>query len=253
MAIKTALLIPDTHRPYHHRKAYQLMISIARAVRPDQIIIKGDYADFYAVQQHGPRSPGLLHDLQEEINDVNAGLDELDKLFPKAEKIYLEGNHEFRLERYLVQNALPLHGLYSVDLLFKMKERGWKWIPYDMNQRFPVLGSNLYARHEPFATTPANSIRKALCSHTYGHIHRIEEAHAVSLDQKHFTAFSDGWLGDSRFDVFKYMKNTPQWQLGFSVVTYAIKTKAWHHQIIKIQEVGTNRYQAIYQGQVFEV
>lgn len=231
------------------------MLRIAQRVRPDEVVIMGDYADFYAVQMHGPRHPSLLHDLKEEIDDVNVGLDELDALFPKAKKVYVCGNHETRLERFLVAQALPIHGLYTLSTLFKMdRRRNWSWIHYNSDQRYRLLNSGLYVRHEPFATTPKASIQRALCSHAYGHVHRIEEANAVSLDQRHLVAFCCGWLGDRRMDVFKYLKTTAQWQLGFAVVYVDEATGTFFHEIIRIREDDdSGTVSAIFDGKVVKL
>jgi hypothetical protein len=237
VAIKCSVLIPDTHRPYHHRAAYKLMLKIAQRLKPDEVVIMGDYADFYAVQMHGARHPKLLHDLKEEIDDVNKGLDEIDDVFPKARKIYVEGNHETRLERFLVTHALPVYGLYTIKTLLKMDTRkNWQWVSYNSDQRYRIFNSGLYVRHEPFASSPKQSIQRALCSHAYGHVHRIEESNAVSLDQRHLVAFSPGWLGDRRMDVFKYLKSTAQWQLGFAVIYVDDITGTFFHEIIRIRE-----------------
>jgi hypothetical protein len=53
----------------------------------------------------------------------------------------------------------------------------------------------------------------------YGDIHKIERAHAVGLDGRHYVSVCPGWLGDVESRVFDYMPATPQWQLGFAMVT----------------------------------
>jgi Calcineurin-like phosphoesterase len=251
---KIALVIPDTHRPFHHRRAYALAIKIAKKLpRLDELIILGDYADFYGVQMHGPRHPGILPNLKEEIDDVNVGLDELDKEFAGVKKFYLEGNHEFRLERFLVQHALPLYGIYTVSSLFKMESRkNWTWVPYHADQRHQVLGSSLWARHEPFAPNPRLSVQRALVSHIYGHVHRAEESYQVGLDQKPRVAICPGWLGDKRMDVFRYLKQTPNWSLGLSLIHMDPASGWFHHEPIRIHEIDSKKgeVRAVWNGEI---
>lgn len=250
--LKCALLIPDTHRKWHHVKAYNLMLEIAKFVGPDEIVILGDYADFYFASGHGPKHPKLLNTTVEEVESVNDGLDELDKLFPRAKKKFIEGNHENRLTRFCQNKAPELFGYIDAQHLFKIQERpGWQWVAYGPNQRTSVLGSKLYARHEPFGTTAKQTASRALCSLVYGHIHRIETSYVVGLDGKSHMAFSVGWLGDSRkSEIFGYVKGTPQWQLGFGLVYVDQETGLFYPQQIPILQKGS-KLSAVVNGKRF--
>lgn len=233
--MKLALIIPDTHRPYHDKKAYNLMMTVAKDLNPSEIVILGDYADFYAVSSHS-RHPKVLSILTDEVEDVINGLDEIDKTFPNAKKVFIEGNHEYRLERYLVDKAPALFGVTSTEHLLKINQRpNWKFKPYGPNQAHKVLGSFLIARHEPLGNTAKLTSQRALCSIVYGHIHRIEESHIVGLDGTNHVAFSVGWLGDKKKDkIFDYVKGHWQWQLGFGLAWMDPVTNYFYHQKIHI-------------------
>lgn len=128
--MKLALVIPDTHRPYHDKKAYNLMMAVAADLKPQEIVILGDYADFYCVSSHS-KDPRVLSILTDEVQDVLDGLDELDKAFPGANKVFIEGNHEYRLERYLTDKAPALFGVTDTEHLLKLNQRpNWKFRPY---------------------------------------------------------------------------------------------------------------------------
>lgn len=251
MSLKCALIIPDTHRPFHHVKAYNLMLEIATDVGIHEIVILGDYADFYSVSSHS-KDPRVVSMLIDEVEDVNKGLDELDKLFPNAKKVFIEGNHCFRLERYLISNAPALFGVTSVHNLFNIdKRKKWSFEPYGPNQSYDVGGSYLRARHEPLAPTAKGTATKAMCSLVYGHIHRIEESHIVGMDGTNHVAFSVGWLGDKRKDkIYSYVKNHHQWQMGFGLVYFDDKTRVFYHQKIHILEVG-KKISAVVNGKIY--
>jgi hypothetical protein len=235
--MKCAILIPDCHRPYHNKRAYNLMCEVAASLNPDEIVILGDYADFYAVSSH-QKDPRLQAMLNDEVEDVRIGLAELKGAFAKSKLVYLLGNHEFRLERYLTDKAPALFGMTSVELLLGLDD-SWRVVPYGPNQSYKVLNSYLTARHEPLASSAKATASKALCNLVYGHIHRIEESHIVGLDGTNHVCFSVGWLGDKRKDqVFSYVKNHHQWQLGFGVVYVDEKTKLFYHNKIHIIEHG---------------
>jgi UDP-2,3-diacylglucosamine pyrophosphatase LpxH len=233
--MKLALLIPDTHKPYEDKKAYNLMMSIASQMDVDEVIILGDYADFYSVSSHA-KDPSVFNMLTKEVESVLDGLDEIDKTFKNAKKIFIEGNHEYRLERYLCDKAPALFGVTSTEHLLKLNQRpGWRFVPYSPHQSHKVLGSHLTARHESLGTSAKATSQKALCSLVYGHIHRIEESHMVGLDGTNHVAFSVGWLGDKRKDkIFSYVKTHWQWQLGFGLVWVDPQTRYFYHQKIHI-------------------
>lgn len=211
------------------------MIEIAKYIGIDEIVLLGDYADFYPVSGYkkDPRFPVLL---EKEIKSVNEGLDQLDKEWPLAKKVYLLGNHEKRLETYLVDKAPALFGVTDCQFLFGLNQRKrWACIDFDRHQVYRVLGSDLMARHRPLATNPKSGLQRAGQSYCYGDIHKIEEAHAVSLDGKPLVAFCPGWLGETRHRAFDYMASPAQWQQGFAIVSKEKSSKTFHHEIIEIK------------------
>lgn len=249
MALRTALVIPDVHRPFHSRKAYSLMLEVASYVNPEEIVLLGDYADFYSVSRH-LRDPRLPHMLHEELISVNEGLDELDRLFPRARKIFLEGNHEVRLETYLKNQAPALFGVTEVRSLLKFHQRPlWQFQSFGRSQAYRILGSDLYARHRPLASAPRAGLARAFVSYCYGDIHKIEECQAVGLDGVVRISFCPGWLGDERLKAFDYMLAPPQWQLGFALVSVEDSSKLFHHEIVEIKRdhscvTGGKRFKA---------
>lgn len=253
--LTASLIIPDCHIPYHDRKAYKLMLLVAKFLNKigflKEIVILGDYADIYCLHGHGSKDPTLKLMLKDEIELVNKCLDELDKLFPKVKKVYLQGNHEYRFERYIQSNCPELFGITDFKHIIKMHERNnWKYVYYSPNQSYKVLGSKLTARHEPLASSAKATAAKALCSLVYGHIHRIEESHIVGLDGTNHVCFSVGWLGDKRNDkIFGYVKSHHQWQLGFGVVFVDPKTKYFYHQKINILD----NYTCVFNGKTFKL
>lgn len=239
--MELAVIIPDTHVPYEHKKAFALVQDVIKHHKSQikEIVFLGDFADFYAVNSHG-KHPQMLHNLTEEVEKVIECFDWFDKTVPGAKKIFIEGNHEFRLERF-IQNVCPqLFGVTSTEHILKIAGRpNWTFVPYGPNQSYRILGSYLKARHEPLASSAKSTASKALCSLVYGHIHRIEESHIVGLDGTNHVCFSVGWLGDKRMDkIYGYVKHHHQWQLGFGLVYVDPKSGLFYHQKIPILQTG---------------
>lgn len=194
------------------------MMKVALDIKILKIIILGDYADMYCISSHGPKHPNMPSLLKREIQSVRREIKFIEKSFSKAHLIFLEGNHSFRLEKYVRANAKELYGILRLPELFEMDKSRWEYVPYTPSQKVKVA-RGLYARHEPLSTSSAQATaNKALTSLIYGHVHRQEEAHVVGLDGKTHSAFSPGWLGDKRSEAFQYVKHHHQWQLGFGLV-----------------------------------
>lgn len=220
------LAIPDSHIPFEHKRAYGLMLDAAETLNggrgPVGILIGGDFGDFYAVNQHG-RYAGSEVFLRKEVAAVNGRLDELDERWPRAEKVFLQGNHEFRFERYLDAKAPDLFGLVSTESILKFDRRKkWKYVPYGPGQLVRIGGSKLFARHEPLAggVLPAHgTVVKAGCSVLYFHTHTAQSSQVVMANGDTHIGVSVGWLGDPDHWAFSYVKGHHQWSHGFGIVT----------------------------------
>jgi len=220
------LIIPDCHINSEHKRAYELMLRASKTLNggkgPAFIYILGDYGDFISVTGHQRRAFEERF-LYKEAAAINARLDQLDRLWPRAHKTFIEGNHEWRLARYLDSKAPELSKTMDVKSLLRLDRRPkWTFVPYGPTQLVRVAGSKLYARHEPLAggTLPAHgTVVKAGCSIVYGHTHTAQASQVVMANGDTHIGISVGWLGDDRKDAFAYVKSHHQWSLGFGVVT----------------------------------
>lgn len=247
------LVIPDCHIPYHDRHAYELMLWVAKQSKVNRIVILGDYADFYAVSSH-ERGANAERHLKREVMAVNGELDRLDELFPKVEKIFIQGNHEWRLERYLDARAPELFGLVDTPSLLKLEKRGWEYHPYTPDQLARIGQSKLYARHTPLGggVMPCHqTVLKAGCSVIYGHVHTAQSSQVVMANGDTHIAMSVGWLGDKKQDAFNYVAGHHQWSLGFGLVTMDDKDGFFWADTIRIFRTG-NTYRCVANGAIFE-
>jgi hypothetical protein len=232
MSLKKVGIIMDCHRPYHHKKAYSVMMNAFAGWGIQELYIIGDYADMYAINGHGAKHPKLYQMLTDERDDVVKGLDEIDKTWPGIKKTFIEGNHEYRFERYLVNKCPELFGVTDIQHLLEMQRRkNWNWVTYGPNQLARVSGSKLFIKHEPSGSNPQMVAKECAANIVYGHIHRIVEGRHVGLDGSQFVAFSSGCMADIRKDeVFGYIKGHHKWQLGFATVEIDTNTRNFYHQ-----------------------
>jgi len=245
--LKTSLIIPDIHAPYHSKRALNLCFEVASYVGIDDIKILGDFEDFYCIHDHGPKDPRLIYSIEKEVEAGNLILDEIDRLWPRASKALEEGNHCFRYERFLLQYAPQLLGMLSVQKLLRMHERkNWKWVAYTPHQKDRVLNSNLWVKHTPLGASALATVKNAMCNIAYGHIHRRQYASIKGLTHN-YEAWCPGWLGDKTKSVFNFVKNHNAWQLGFALV-YVEKSGQYHKDIVEI----TDNFTCVVNGKRFK-
>ena len=217
-SIEQWIIVPDCHIPYHDKRAYDMMVGIAQQEKIKNVCVLGDYADFYAVNGHG-KSPDKENLLIREVKEVNRRLRELESTFT-GEKIFLQGNHEFRLERYIASKAPELFGVVDTKSILQLDK--WEYHSYRPTQLAQIGNSKLYARHTPLSggVLPAHgSVVKSGCSIVFGHIHRDQHSHVVMANGDAHIGISVGWLGDKDDEVYDYVGGHHQWTLGFGVVT----------------------------------
>lgn len=177
------------------------MIRAARAMQPHIIVVLGDFADLYSCSRFD-KDPRRRARLELEAAEANELLDELDELGAER-KIFVEGNHEFRLARLLKSAAPSLVGCLSIEELFQLKERRWLYVPYETHTKV----GNTYLTHDAgyYGVNAARQTQALYqASVLFGHTHRIQYQVTGNADGKPQTAATFGWLGDPEAVDYKH-------------------------------------------------
>lgn len=209
------LFVPDTHVPFHDAVAWGVMMQAARRFKPTRIVILGDFLDFMQASTHDS-SPERRTSIKHDVDMANELLDQLDSLGATS-KAYCEGNHEFRLTRYLWAKAPALLASVKLPELLRLQERGWSWTPYREHLRI----HDLWVTHETGhagAWAHHRSAADFMGSVVIGHTHRIGQvAFGNALGQR-FTATMCGWLGSAEgADYMHASKKARDWSHGFGL------------------------------------
>lgn len=213
------LIMSDIHIPYHDEVALNAAIEYGRKNKPDIIILNGDIGDFYAVSRHDKDPRRCLAD---ELDAVRQFLFWLRKQFPKARIIFKTGNHEQRLERFLMKNAPVLLGTsdFEIPTLLRFDELGIEAVGSLNLIRLGKLC--IYHGHElpQGMSSPVNPARgmwmrvqeTLLC----GHWHRVSEhVEKLGISGKTVSCWSTGCLCDMR-PTYSIIN---RWSHGFAFVT----------------------------------
>ena len=208
-------MIPDCHWPNANEKAWGLMLRAAMIVKPDIIVILGDFADGEALSAHAPTKPGE-RDFEDEVQSVTKALDQLDAL-GASRKVYVEGNHEFRLDRYLMDRAPGLFRSIRWQNLLQLYKRGWEWVPYRKSTKV----GKLHITHDT-GSAGMNAHRassKAFGgSAVIGHTHRMSYEVTGRFDGPPYLAAMLGWLGDAEAAAgYIHEASASSWVHGFGI------------------------------------
>lgn len=218
------------------------MLEIARDFKPDEIIIAGDFHDSYCISQYEKEPTRDFKTLDEELGSGRDALVKLQKLFPRSSFVYLQGNHENRIERYIIHSAPKLWGSIDIKKLLGVP-KSWNYLPYGQ-KNFYRMGK-LIATHGSITGKYATlkMIERYGTSIIHGHTHHIQEFHVRNLKGEQFIGISPGWLGD--FSSADYIKDIANWAHGFALTVHK-PNGDFFHQIIHIKNG-----EALFNGKIY--
>lgn len=109
------LVASDFHAQFTDKFAMRVLLDTAARMQPDVIALNGDVLDLYDLSRYG-KDPTAGRNVQGEINFVKEAIFEpLRAAAPNAQIDLIEGNHEWRLIKYLMEQAPGLAGLECLE------------------------------------------------------------------------------------------------------------------------------------------
>ena len=121
--IRTFLAYSCVHFPHHDPEAVDWLLEQVRRQKPDVVVSLGDMIDTACL---GRWSNEAVNSLADEYSAVDAFCVAVNKAAPKAQKVWLQGNHEQRMFR-------AEHSSLSAILDYRKHIEGakeWKHYPY---------------------------------------------------------------------------------------------------------------------------
>lgn len=251
-------------QPFHDEVAIACALACVRAVRPHKLVILGDFIDF---PEFGTfeQEPGFALTVQPAIDRAALLLAEIrDATGPDCDIVFIEGNHDARLHKAIVRNAMAAFGIkrgmappeewpvLSVPYLLRMDElnityvggypAGIVWI----NENVAVIHGK---RVNSSGSTALRVIDDTRVSVIFGHVHRIELLHRARQSfhgSKRSFAASVGCLcrldgavpsTNGSTDLFgRAVPTVENWQHATAVLHYQPGDGKFHLDIIDIQD-----------------
>jgi predicted phosphodiesterase len=254
---KKDVIVPDAQIGYyrgrdgvlyetHDEKAIAVVMEAITMIQPETIVCVGDNLDLPEMGKY-LTTPAYQQTTQAAIDRATTFCAQMRAAAPKAKIIWLAGNHEERMPKYLLTNAAAAYGLrkgnipdswpvLTIPYLCRMEEYGVEYRPgypasdYWINEKLRVIHGD---RVKSSGSTAHVYLNNEKTSVIYGHIHRIETAFKTREDfsgPRTIMAASpgclariDGAVPSTRGGVDldgRPLTRYENWQQGFSVVTY---------------------------------
>jgi len=221
---KIAAFLTDIHIPYHDEEALGVILESILSADVDTVVIGGDVADFYKISSW-KTDPNRMP-FVDELEMVRSAISGMARKFAKKQVVFIEGNHEERMQRYLWTNAKELAGLHELILpkLLRLDKHGWEYVnnknrmmkglgPYKMGKLFVLHG------HEIRMGWGAINLAKIYYDRCrtnviVGHHHRAQEWIVRLLSGKHEGCWLVGFAGELSPE---YMPHN-DWVHGFALI-----------------------------------
>lgn len=213
--LEKILFIPDCHFPFQDELAFNLMMEAAKDFKPDHVVICGDFIDMYSVSAHD-KNPKRAMQLELEITASVDALWRVKGLGAKT-NVFVSGNHEDRLNRYLMQKAPELFGLINIETVLALDKLGFTYVPYKSDYKLGKLrithdtGKAGYNAHKQALDAYHRSV-------VIGHTHRIGYMVQGDADGDKHVGAMFGWLGNAKEVDYMHSINVKKdWALGFGI------------------------------------
>jgi hypothetical protein len=254
---KTCVVVPDIQigfyknfdgslEPTHDEAAIDICLAMIKQLKPEVIACVGDNLDFPEMGKY-LTYPAYAQTTQASIDRATVFCAQMRAAAPNAKIVWLAGNHEERMPKYLLTNAAAAYGLrkgntpeswpvLSVPYLCRMDEYGVEYKPgypasdFWVNNKLKIIHGD---RVKSSGSTAHVYLNAEKVSVIYGHIHRIETAFKTREDYdgaRTIMAASpgclariDGAIPSTRGGVDldgRPLTRHENWQQGVGVVTY---------------------------------
>lgn len=231
-ADRVRVSVGDVHGMMMDKAAVAAFLADVKVLDPDEIVLGGDILECGGwLAKHQPIGFIALSDYsyQEDVRAANWFLDELQKAAPNAVVHYIEGNHEDRVERWVVDTTMA-HKCDSEFLLkafgpvsvLRLAERGINWYGrHDIHVKgaprgWIKLGKMFYTHSLTYSKNAArDAVGKTAGNVTYFCTHREDTATIVFPSVGICKAFNPGCLCSIQ-PVWRHSDPT-SWSQGYAI------------------------------------
>lgn len=230
------VVLGDFHVPFHDERAIQKVLKYVDYAKPKHIILNGDICDMYSVSKY-EKDPDRVSSLQDEVDQTIELLADIRRCAPRAEVIWLEGNHEVRLRRFLNTSASELSSLRSLEIpsLFELSKLKVKYIEARYRGAYTNIGGSIIVGHHDVCRKwSSESVRALVMSgfgnYIHGHSHRLGAFFHRANGVQYF-----GYEGGCLCSLEPHYIDDCDWQQGFIVCNIDSRGNS-HVELVHIKD-----------------
>ena len=236
------MALPDLHIPYQDEAALSCALMAHEYLKPKRTIILGDWLDAEGFKTHPSKSL-----LEKKVFDFKADeIDPCNKILDRLQKntgllVYIEGNHEFRIERTAAgaehRGFSSVYSLVSPKNLLSAGRKNFVWIPYNEKLSHYKITQDLWAFHgwsysKNVAETHLNYLMSV--SGIFGHVHHQQSAvRRNKVTDKLIKAWTPGCL--SQLQPLWNTQQPTDWVHGFSIIYVKNDLSQWFEYTVTIE------------------
>jgi len=226
------VIIPDSHGSAINKKAANAFLGDLDYIKPAEVVMLGDHVDCggFLAQHH---TLGYIaqtdYSFVEDATAANLFLDAIQERCGKISYDYLEGNHERRIENWIITQTLGkkkdaqfLKSMFSIEATLNISKRGIRLIEqgkfYDKVQLpATIKKGNCYFTHGSSTAKHAAAVHlnRFGGNVVYGHTHRADSHLSRSVKEGVLGAWCPGCL--SELQPLWQHTNPTDWNNGYGL------------------------------------
>lgn len=210
-----ALFLSDIHAPFHDNIAVDVAVQFARFWKPHYLFLMGDILDCYSVSRFS-KDPRRKLDLQTEADEAREILTTIRRAVGDACKVYyIEGNHEYRVTKFLWSKAPELAHLRSLNIegLLGLETLNIKYVPQGKMEYHGFIVKHGHIVRKWSGYSARAELEAAGKSGASGHTHRLSQIYRTDTTGV-YTWVETGCLCDTSPEYGE--GKTMDWQHGFA-------------------------------------
>jgi predicted phosphodiesterase/transposase-like protein len=226
------VIIPDTHGCYLDKPAAKAFLDDLASINPREIVMLGDHLDcggFLALHHTMCYVAESAYTFKDDVAAANEFLDRVQDAAPNATIHMLQGNHERRIEKWIVtqvlrneQDAAYLSTLFSASRVLALDERGINYyVENEFHHGLRIRGAiKLGDCHFTHGISTARHAAAATVAKfggciVYGHTHRADSFIIRNVSSGAIGAWSPGCLCE--IQPYYGYTNITDWSHGYGL------------------------------------
>lgn len=201
----------DMQIPFQDDPTIKCLLRFTQDFEPTHVIAAGDGLDFYEMSQFD-KNPSRQFRFKDELQIAHRIIKDIERVTPKADRYWIDGNHEDRLRRWLWRHGAAIAGLPSLEPQALMHLENWTHLTYGSS--VTVMGVVIEHGDGGGTNLGSRMFARRGTSGICGHSHRFHDLHITNAGGVH-RYIENGCLCTMKPEFVA----RPNWQWGF---TYGI-------------------------------